>query len=340
MGLNLMACSKSSQPQRAAEAAKPAVTSEPATPPAPAEAHATAPAASGEKAVKAEMRNVLFHLTDPAAARIEILSGELLPTGKNDMVVFDDKTSFEVRVINGKISISPQALTLIMNNHVFAAKDAPLKDLTVSFDKDRIKIKGKMHREGDISFETSGTVSVNRDGRLRVHTEKVKALHLPVKKMMGVLGIDLAEVLNTSKIDGLDTDKNDLLMDLGNLLPPPHIRGKVTGVKVENNAIVTFFGDGGKSAPPPEEKGNYMSFHGGRVRFGKLVMESCDLTVLDLDADSFLDWNQSRYKDQLVAGYSKITPNFGLRAYVKDYAKLSRSDAAVAAQAATAVPAN
>jgi hypothetical protein len=54
------------------------------------------------------------------------------------------------------------------------------------------------------------------------------------------------------------------------------------------------------------------------------------LSVLDLDPADPLDWNQGRYKDQLVAGYSKITPNFGLRAYVKDFAKLPRSSAAAA----------
>jgi hypothetical protein len=331
LGLNLVACSKGTQPRSAADTPAPAISPAPATP-APAEdipAVATTP--TGGKAVKTEMRNVLFHLTDQAAARIETLTGELLATGKNDMPVFDDKTSFEVRVVSGKISITPEALASIMNSYVFARSDAPLKDLSISINKNRLIIKGKMHSKSDIPFQTEGTVSATPDGRLRVHTEKVKALHVPVKGMMGVLGIELADVVNTSKIDGLDTDKNDLLMDLGKLLPPPHIRGKVTRVSVENNTIVTVFGDGGASAPAQKEKGNYMSFEGGSVRFGKLVMERADLSVLDLDPADPLDWNQGRYKDQLVAGYSKITPNFGLRAYVKDFAKLPRSSAAAAA---------
>jgi hypothetical protein len=117
------------------------------------------------------------------------------------------------------------------------------------------------------------------------------------------------------------------------------MRGKVVAVKVENNAIVTFFGDGGKSAPVSADKTNYMSFMGGSVRFGNMIMESADLTVLDMDPGDPLDWNQNHYKQQLVAGYSKITPNFGLRAYVKDYAKIPRSAAAAAAAAAIAPPA-
>jgi hypothetical protein len=343
LSMLLLGCSKTSQPQPAPVSTQPAATNAPASPTpatsAPAVASAPEPSRSNGKEVKTEMRNVYFHLMEGAGAHIETLSGTMVAVGKYDMPVFDDKNSFEVNVVNGKVSISPEALGTIMNNYVFAKDDAPLKDLKVSIKEGRIIIKGRMKAKGDISFQTEGTLNANPDGRLRVHTEKVKALHVPVKGMMGMLGIDLASVVNTSKIDGLDTDKNDMLMDLGKLLPPPHMRGKVVAVKVENNAIVTFFGDGGKSAPVSADKTNYMSFMGGSVRFGNMIMESADLTVLDMDPGDPLDWNQNHYKQQLVAGYSKITPNFGLRAYVKDYAKIPRSAAAAAAAAAIAPPA-
>jgi hypothetical protein len=322
LAVNLLACSKSSQPQPPSQpqpSAQPEATSTP-LPTAPA---AALPPAS--RSVKTEMRNVLFHLTDKAAAHLVTLSGELVPTGKNQMPLMDDKTSFSVRVTNGTISITTDALAEIMNKHVFAKSDAPLKDLSISIDKGLLIIKGKLHSKGDIPFQTAGSVSLSADGRIRMHTEKVKALGIRVKGVMGLLGLDLANVVNTSKIDGIDTDKNDLLMDLATLLPPPHIQGKLTGVKIENNSIVTTFGDGGKSLAPSTEKGNYMSFQGNSVQFGKLTMDNTDLTVLDLDPADPLDWNQDHYKDQLVAGYSKITPTFGLRAYVKDFAKLGRA---------------
>jgi len=332
LAVNLMACSKPSQPLQPQPPTQPEATSTaPATTPTPP------PPAS--RAVKTEMRNVLFHLTDKAAARIETLSGELLPTGKNQMLLMDDKTSFSVRVTNGKIFITTDALAEIMNSYVFAKSDSPLKDLSISIDKGLLIIKGKLHSKGDIPFQTAGSVSVSSDGRIRMHTEKVKAMGIRVKGMMGMLGIDLASVVNTSKIDGIDTDKNDLLMDLGTLLPPPHIQGKLTGVKIENNSIVTTFGDGGKSSPAPTEKGNYMTLQGNSLQFGKLTMDNADLTVLDLDPADPLDWNQDHYKDQLVAGYSKITPTFGLRAYVKDFGKLGRASTATpTAQPAAAQP--
>jgi hypothetical protein len=95
-------------------------------------------------------------------------------------------------------------------------------------------------------------------------------------------------------------------------------------VRLEKNAILTTFGDGGKSLGPPKEKGSYMALAEGSVRFGSMVMEPTNLMVLDLDEAATLEWNQDHYKEQLVAGYPKITSSFGLRAYVKDYSKLGR----------------
>ena len=337
--LNLIACSKGSTPPNPSNPGAPTANAAPGAVNAPVSVPTTEAAMAGSHAVKTEMRNVNFHLTNEAVAHLETLSGELVPVGKYDMPVFDDKASFEVRVTNGTISISPQSLTSIMNGYVFAKKDSPLKDLSVSIDKDQLIIKGKLASKG-IPFETAGTLSATPDGRIRVHTDKVKALHVSVKGMMGLFGIDLANVVNTSKIDGMDTDKNDLLMDLSKLLPPPHMQGKLVDVKVANNSIITIFGDGGQSVRVSPEKGNYMAFRGNKVEFGKMVMNDTDLVVLDLDPGDPLDWNQSRYKDQLVAGYSKITPSFGLRAYVKDYSKLPKSATALAAQSATIVPTN
>lgn len=342
-------CSKSSPPQKIANPAPAAANSVPATPlsmPVAPEAPLPAARTDSSKSVQAEMHNVQFHFTDTAFARIDTLSGELMPTGKYEMPVFDDKRSFEVRVRDARIAITPKALAEIMNKFVFAKPDAPLKEVTVSIENDKLAIRGKLNGERMIPFQTVGRLGATPDGRISVHTVKMKALHVPVKGMMDLFGIDLEKVLNTSKIEGLEVDKDDLLMDLGKLLPPPHMIGKVTAARLENGTIVTIIGNPGKAAtasaslPTAQEKTNYMAFKGNRVRFGKLLMEDCDLTILDIDPGGPLDWNQDKYKEQLVAGYSKLEPNLALRAYVKDFSKLPRSSAALAAQSAATVPKN
>jgi len=320
LALNLMACSKSSQRQKEADSKPPAPAGTSSSVPTAETPASVAPPASGH-GVKTEMRNVMFHLTDEAVVHVESLSGEMYPTGKNEMPVFDDKTSFEVHVADGRISITPQAMASILNTEVFARNDSPFKDISISIDQDRLLIKGRLRSKGDIPFETAAILTVTSDGRIRVRTEKLKALHVPVKGMMDKLGIELASLVSTSKIPGMVTDKNDVLMDLGLLLPAPHIKGKVSAVLIGNNSIVTIFGDGGKPASANDPV-SYMSFQGNPVRLGKLTMENTDLTVVNLDSDEPLEWSQDHYRDQLVAGYSKITPNFGLRAHAKNFSKL------------------
>jgi len=328
LALNVMECSKSSQPQKEADSKPPAPVGTSSSVPATATPASVTPQASGH-GVKTEMRNVMFHLTDEAAAHVESLSGEMWPTGKNEMPVFDDKTSFEVHVADGRISITPQAMASILNTQVFAGSDSPFKDISISIDKDRLLIKGRLRTKGDIPFETSAILTASSDGRIRVSTEKLKALHVPVKGMMDKFGIELASLISTSKIPGMVTDKNDVLMDLGLLLPAPHIKGKVSAVLIGDNSIITIFGDGARPFAANDPV-SYMSFQGNPVRLGKLTMESADLTVLNLDSGDALDWSQDHYRDQLVAGYSKITPNFGLRAYAKDFSKLPRRAATTA----------
>ena len=297
------------------------------TAPAPAQPSATPPPVVPEtptnQVVQAQMRNVLFRFSTSIAANIEFLNGEFLPTGNNPMPNFDDKTSFMVKAKSARISITPEALAAVMNTYVFTKPSSPLKDLTVTIEGSNVRVKGKLHSKGDVPFETLGSLSPTKDGKIRIHSEQVKAFKIPVKGIMNLFGVELVNVLDTSKVDGIDTDKNDLILDLAQLLPPPHIQGIVTAVRVENGKILTIFGAAEKN--DPWEKGNYMAFRGGRLRFGRITMENSDLSLFDLDPTDALDWFQDRYKDQLVSGYSKITPDFGLRAYVKDFAQLSRA---------------
>src|SRR5579864_8708608 len=173
LALNVMACSKFSPPQKVADS-KPTPRAEtPSSVPVPA----VEVPASG-RGVKTEMRNVMFHLTDEAAAHVEFLSGEMWPTGKNEMPVFDDKTSFEVHVADGRISISPQAMASILNSYVFARSDSPFKDISISIDKDRLVVKGRLRTKGDIPFETSAILTASFYVSIRVRTEKLKALHV------------------------------------------------------------------------------------------------------------------------------------------------------------------
>ena len=165
---------------------------------------------------------------------------------------------------------------------------------------------------------------------IRVHTEKVKALHLPVNGLMDMLGLDTATMLNTKKVEGVSVDKDDLILDPGKILPPPELSGHLASVGIENNEIALVFKPAEGSAKQEFLTStcggrNYLLFKGGSIRFGKLTMSDADLELIDSDpADSF-DFSIDHYQDQLVAGYSKMTRKGGLCVHIPDFDKIKQS---------------
>ena len=102
----------------------------------------------------------------------------------------------------------------------------------------------------------------------------------------------------------------------------------MTAIRIEGNGIAATFGKTVERAPsnaPPQ--GNFMAYQGNRMQFGKLIMDDVDLILLDMDPADPLDFYLDRYKEQVAAGYTKISTSFQLRSYLKDYDKLNRKPA-------------
>jgi len=123
-------------------------------------------------------------------------------------------------------------------------------------------------------------------------------------------------------------DNNDLILDPQQLVPPPRIRGKVTSVRVADGALVQTFGSGERRRlSPPAISQNYIYWLGGELQFGKLTMTNTDLELVDEDPSDPFDFSADQWNDQLVAGYSKNTPDRGLKAHMPDYNDLKRQPA-------------
>ena len=285
------------------------------------------------EAVQVQMHNVNYYFTDRTAVHLVNIGGTLVPTTPGHFPVFDDKQSFELRITAGEIDMDPQSLADVLNTHVFSANNAPIKDISITIDKGQLKVKGKLHQKGDIAFETDGQLSATADGKIRLHAQSIKALHLPVKGLMDLFGLDVADLIKNGKVRGVQTEKDDLILDPGEILPPPRISGKITDIHLDGNKIVQIFGDPKKYPWVRVAAQNYMSYRGNRLQFGKLLMTDTDMVLIDPDPSDPFDFYLDHYKDQLVAGYTRITPSFGLRVYMVDYHKLKQKTGR--AQAAT-----
>jgi hypothetical protein len=270
-----------------------------------------------------EMSNVNIHLDPQLIVSIRRLSGHLVPTKQGQAASFDDKRSYVIATSSAEIAVSMASMTRLMNAYVFGDEDAPLKNLELSIENGQLRQKGILRKGPDVPFEMVAETSPTPDGRIRIHPRHLKAAHLPVKGLMKLFGVEMAKVINTRHTRGITVDDNDIILDPAVALPPPSLRGRITAIRIEGDQLVQTFGEG-KPAPPSVPASNYMAYRGGVLRFGKLTMNDTDMRLIDANPADPFEFFPDRYKDQLVAGYSKTTPAGGLLVYMPDFGKISK----------------
>ena len=244
--------------------------------------------------------------------------------------VMDDKNSFKIRIDAADILIYPTDLGKRARTRIIVFANPNLRWWRHHFDRQRPtpskRTRSSVTKITNIPFETIGTLRVRRQrAECDWHGEKIKALHVPVKGLMDAFGIEIDDLIKNGKLPGVSTEENDLILDLQQVLPAPHIEGSITTIRIEGNAIATTFSKApARQLANAPANGNFMAFEGNRMQFGKLTMVDADLVLIDMDPTDPLDFFLEHYRDQLASGYTKISTNFQLRANIKDYEKLSR----------------
>jgi hypothetical protein len=277
-----------------------------------------------EAETQVEMVNVNIHLDPVLVLHIRHLVGKFLPTKKGRPPTFDDKLSYIVAIDSAEVGVTLANMTYAMNTYVFGEPDAPLKNLQLSREGGEIKQTGTLKKGIGIPFEMVGTMSPTPDGKIRIHPTRVRAAHLPVKGLMKLFGLDMAKMINTRNTKGFTVDDNDVILDPTLMLPPPKMRGRITAIRVQGDEIVQTFGNEKPGLATASRHSNYIAYHGGVVRFGRLTMTDTDMRLIDADPSDPFDFFPDHYKDHLVAGYSKTTASGGLLVYMPDYNKISK----------------
>jgi hypothetical protein len=272
--------------------------------------------------VQIVMKNVMNHFNDQVAVHIVQLQGSLTPVKSGGSIVLDDLNSFTVNLTSAEIAIACDSLANLLNQNVFSSSSAPIKDIMIASKNNQLNITGKLRRKGDLPFEAVGTLSLDPDGRIRLHADHLKAAHFPLKGLMDLLGLDVAEMINTKKIPSISAEKDDLLIDPEAVLPPPHIHGKLASIRIQGDEVVEVFGAPASSSFTAKQSGNFIAYRGGALHLANYSVENTDVILIDLDPSDPLDFSIAHYKEQLAAGYIKTTPEFGLRIYARDYNKL------------------
>lgn len=273
--------------------------------------------------VQIEMKNVHLHPAEGIVLDIAYLRGTMVSRKAGTPPVFDNQQSYVLRVRRAQVALDVISLQNLLNQQVFAYEGAPVKNLTVTTDRGQLAMKGKLHKGVDVPFSVKASVSTTPDGRMRLHSESMKAVGIPAKGLLEFFGLKLDDMMNVKARKGIEIQDDDIVISAGQVLPPPEIAGRLVRATVEGNRIVQVFNDGAAAPenlkrPSPAAR-NYVYFGGGDIRFGKLTMHDADLQLIDSDPKDPFDFYPARYNTQLVAGYSKNTPQKGLETYMPDY---------------------
>jgi hypothetical protein len=267
------------------------------------------------------MRQVDYHVDSTIVLRIGFLRGELQPTSPEHSPYFDEKNSFTLAIDSAQASMSPANMGDLLNRYTFAYPGSPLRHLRLSVEKGQLKQEGTMR---GISFTIVGDLTLTQTGELRLHPSSVKAVGIKVGGLMKFLGLNLEKLVKVHGARGVRIEKDDFYLDPAALLPPPLVKGRVNAIEVTDTALrLTFHPPDStpvKELTVPNPKAtNYMFYRGGVLRFGKLTMHDTDLLIVDAVPDDPFDFFLDQYNAQLVAGYSKNTPDHGLIVVMQDW---------------------
>jgi hypothetical protein len=268
-----------------------------------------------------DMRNVLLNVAEGIVLRVDTLDGELVSRTPGTPPVFDNPDSYALRMKSARTAIDAPSLNALMAR-VFTGESA-IKDLKITIANGEIRQTGKLHKGIDVPFSMKTSVAATPDGRIRLHATSLKAVGIPVKGMLDLFGVDLDNLMKAPGQKGIQVEGDDILLSPADILPPPKTEGRVKEVRVVGDRLeMVMVGDAkppGRPATLPEPSGrNYLYFHGGVVRFGKLTMTDADLQLVDADPADPFDFSPAQYLSQLVAGYSRTTQRGGLKVLMPD----------------------
>lgn len=185
-----------------------------------------------EKGQYSPLEGATFNLQDFAA--------NMVARGKTSPLCFARTTD----VLHGQAFISSDSLTKLFAQKV-QQSNASLSDLKVEIKGDAAHLSGKVHKKIDIPFEIEGPIST--DGTVLIlHTKKIKAEGIPVKGLLGMVGVHLGSLLGSESVNGVAAKGDMLVFEPAKIA---HVRGRITSARISTDGLTITFGRAAKQQP-------------------------------------------------------------------------------------------
>jgi hypothetical protein len=282
-------------------------------------------------AVRLEISNADLHVLDDVTIHVPTFDAWMVPQ-PGQTVSLDDKKTFTMQILQGKTYLKDKDLAALLNDYLLPHAKAPLSNISLHFNGQTVEVKGDLKKGIRVPFSGKAQLDRTPEGEIRLHFTSITAAGILKKGLMDALGIKLSSVAQPQKESRFRIEGDDILFPIHALFPPPRVYGKLTAVSIEGDSLVQVFGDPDAPLPPPRTPApNYIYFHGGTMRFGKMTMADVDLELVDMEPKTPFDFDLTHYYEQLEYGYSKSLPGFGLLVYAPDYRTIRNKEGGMSA---------
>jgi hypothetical protein len=299
----------------------PAATTNVAATPGRSAPPARASAVSGSTEVHAH--NLMLRMGPSFRVYVRWLQGRMVATRATKEPSFDDPDSFALDITTGVLRANIGDIQNYLN--AGGLGNSPLKNVNLSGGGNQIRLAGTLHKLIPLPVVIMATIAPMPDGRIQIHVTKIDVLKIPLKALLGMMHVQVSDLVGSQNIEGVQIAGNDIYLDPIKLLPPPRIRGQLTAVRVVNPDLEEVFGNAEAEVQRVEQWRNFLRLEGGAINFGKLTMHPVDLIMIDVSNDPWFDLDLAHYQKQLVSGYTRMTPEAGLQIFMPDLDTLPKT---------------
>jgi hypothetical protein len=253
------------------------------------------------------------------------LRGQMARAHRGVNPSFDDPESFFLDIQTGVLRANIGDISNFLNSGWMP--NSPLKNITLSGNGDQIKLNATLRKIVPLPIELTGTIAAAPNNRIHMHVTKLNVLKIPFKALLGGLHITISDLFHSQGIPGIEVSGSEIFFDTQKLLPPPHIRGQLTKVHIVNPDLEEIYGDAQGDVERVEQWRNFIRLRDGTIDFGKLTMHHVDLIMIDISKDPWFDIDLAHYQEQLVYGYTRMTPQAGLQIFMPDLREIPHDKA-------------
>lgn len=264
-------------------------------------------------------KNVIYRVDEDIVVGLPDLDADLQVKRPNQPLILSNLNDFVINIHTGHLVIDDTSMSAIFNKYAFGYADSPLTDLKITSQEGKITLSGTLHKGIPIPFSLVGTLAPNGQGQLVLHPEVVSSAGIPVKGILDVMGVEMANLIN-SRSAGVKIDGNNITIYPDKLLPPPAIMGFAVAAQVHAGRTVMIFDDHARRPYPevPEpDANNYVLMWGGNVLINNHLIMNAKMQEIDNTPSDPMWIYLPLHREQLEAGY--VVADHGLTiAYLPD----------------------